>query len=111
MSRQALFPGIIQLPDGELLALFSIGQAFDAADMRSFVSRSRDEGRTWSAPVRLNAQEFAPPEQESFKPLRLDDGTLLATGYVFQRPDPLQPIVDPLTLALPRLVPKAQHFA
>ncbi|MBK8086324.1 MAG: exo-alpha-sialidase [Devosia sp.] len=106
VSRQALFPGIIQLPDGELLALFSIGQAFDAADMRSFVSRSSDEGRTWSAPRRLNSNESTPPEQESFKPLLLRNGMLLATGYVFERPDPLQPIVDPVTLALPRLVPK-----
>ena len=106
VSRQALFPGIIQLPDGELLALFSIGQAFDAADMRSFVSRSRDEGRSWSPPRRLNTRESTPPEQESFKPLLLGNGTLLATGYVFERPDPLQPIVDPVTQELPRLVPK-----
>ena len=28
VSRQATFPGIVQLPDGELLAVFSIGQAF-----------------------------------------------------------------------------------
>ena len=28
VSRQATFPGIVQLPDGDLLAVFSIGQAF-----------------------------------------------------------------------------------
>lgn len=106
VSRQALFPGIIRLADGRLLALFSIGQAFDAADMRSFVSTSRDDGHTWSEPRRLNAREADPPEQESFKPLQLRNGRLLATGYIFERPDPLQPIVDPVTLALPRLVPK-----
>ncbi len=38
-SRQAIFPGIVQLPGGELLALFSIGQAFDAADTRAYLSR------------------------------------------------------------------------
>ena len=32
VSRQAIFPGIVQLPGGELLAMFSIGQAFDAAE-------------------------------------------------------------------------------
>ena len=44
VSRQGLFPGLVQLPDGDIVALFSIGQAFDAADMRSFVSRSTDDG-------------------------------------------------------------------
>jgi sialidase-1 len=106
VSRQALFPGVIRLRDGRLLALFSIGQAFDAADMRSFVSISGDDGHSWSAPQRLNEHEAVPEEQQSFKPLQLRDGTVLATGYVFERPDPLQPIVDPVTLALPRLVPK-----
>jgi sialidase-1 len=100
VSRQATFPGIVQLPDGELVAIFTIGQAFDAADGRAHVSRSADNGRTWSAPVRLNAQEVVPEESESFKPLLLADGTLLATGYVFVRPTPLTPIVDPETFAL-----------
>jgi sialidase-1 len=106
VSRQALFPGVIRLADGRLLALFSIGQAFDAADMRSFVSFSNDDGLNWSEPRRLNDREAQPEEQESFKPIQLRDGRLLATGYVFERPDPLQPIVDPVTLALPKLVPK-----
>ena len=106
VSRQALFPGIIRLADGRLLALISIGQAFDAADMRSFVSISADDGQNWSEPRRLNAHEADPAEQESFKPVALRDGRLLATGYVFERPDPLQPIVDPVTFELPRLVPK-----
>jgi sialidase-1 len=103
VSRQGLFPGLLQLPGGDIVALFSIGQAFDAADMRSFVSRSSDEGRTWSTPVRLHSQAWAPDEQEAFKPMLLSDGSLLATGYVFVRPDPLQPIVDPATFAVPEL--------
>ena len=69
VSRQALFPGAIRLRDGRLLALFSIGQAFDAADMRSFVSFSADDGATWSEPRRLNEHEAVPEEQESFKPI------------------------------------------
>jgi sialidase-1 len=100
VSRQAIFPGIVQLPGGELLAMFSIGQAFDAADMRSYVSRSADGGRSWSAPVRMNSAETTPEESESFKPLLLSDGTLLAAGYVFVRPTPLTPVVDPATFAL-----------
>ena len=100
VSRQAIFPGIVQLPDGELLALFTIGEAFDAANTRAYMSRSSDAGRTWSPPVRPWHTEVSPPESESFKPLLLRDGTLVATGYVFVRPTPLTPIVDPTTFEL-----------
>lgn len=103
VSRQALFPGLLQLPDGDIVALLSIGQAFDAADMRCFVCRSSDEGRSWSPPLRLHDAVLMPDEQEAFKPVLLRDGSLLATGYVFVRPDPLRPIVDPVTFAVPEL--------
>lgn len=103
VSRQAIFPGIVQLPDGDLVAVFTIGQAFDAADARAYVSRSSDEGRTWSAPQRLWHGEQSPEESESFKPLLLRDGTLIATGYVFVRPTPLTPVVDPESFELLRL--------
>ncbi len=107
VSRQATFPGIVQLPDGELVAMFCIGQAFDAADTRTYVSRSSDEGRTWSEPVRLSPTEQVPEESESMKPLLLRDGTMLATGYAFARPTPLTPVVDPETFELLKLRNKA----
>lgn len=100
VSRQATFPGLVQLPGGELVALFCIGQAFDAADTRTHVSRSTDGGRTWSAPGRLNPAEYQPEESESLKPLLLSDGSLLATGYVFVRPTSLTPVVDETTFEL-----------
>jgi sialidase-1 len=95
VSRQAAFPGLTRLPDGDILAVFSIGQAFDAADMRAYVSRSGDNARTWSAPKPLHETTFTPEESESFKPAALADGSVLATGYIFVRPTPLTPIVDP----------------
>lgn len=97
VSRQAAFPGLARLANGDIVALFSIGQAFDAADMRAYVSRSTDSGHTWSTPAPLHTQTFTPEESETFKPAALADGTLLATGYVFLRPTPLTPIVDPKT--------------
>jgi len=98
VSRQAVFPGIVQLADDNLLAIFSIGQAFDAADHRAFCSKSKDLGRTWTAPERLHSHEFEPDQiSETLKPLLLRDGSLLATGYGFVRPDDLAPIVDPET--------------
>ncbi|KKC37291.1 hypothetical protein WH87_12100 [Devosia epidermidihirudinis] len=98
VSRQAMFPGLVRLDNGELIAMFSIGQAFDAADTRAHVSRSTDNGKTWSAATPLHDATGAALESETFKPLLLADGTILATGYVFVRPDALTPIVDPETL-------------
>lgn len=100
VSRQAAFPGLARLPDGDIVAMFSIGQAFDAADMRAYVSRSSDNGRSWSPAQLLHDTRLEPMESESFKPVALADGTLLATGYVFVRPTMLTPIVDPATNAL-----------
>ena len=100
VSRQAIFPGIVQLADGELVALFTIGEAFDAANARAYVARSSDEGRSWTAPLRLSRKEATPQESESFKPLLLRDGTMIATGYVFVRPTPETPVVDPATFEL-----------
>ena len=39
VSKQGIFPGIVKLKDNSLLALFTIGQAFDSADQRTFVSK------------------------------------------------------------------------
>ncbi|WDR06189.1 sialidase family protein [Devosia rhodophyticola] len=101
VSRQAVFPGVVQLNNDELLALFSIGQAFDAADQRAYCCHSADNGRHWSAPEPLHSHEYGTVQQsESFKPLLLDDGTLIATGYTFLRPDALTPIVDEQTFAV-----------
>ena len=111
ISRQAIFPGIVQLPDESLLAMFSIGQAFDAADHRTFISKSFDLGRSWTAPSRMNDHEFQPDQiSETLKPLVLGDGSLLATGYGFVRPDDITPIVDPDTfdvLSLKHMVSKS----
>lgn len=98
VSRQAVFPGVVSSPGGDLLAMFSIGQAFDAADMRAVVSRSTDGGMRWTSPQPLH--DGTQLASESFKPVVLPDGGILATGYVFERPDMLTPIVDPETKTL-----------
>lgn len=101
VSRQAIFPGIVQLSDDSLLAMFSMGQAFDAADHRTFISKSVDLGQSWTPPKRMNNYEFQPNQiSETLKPLVLNDGGLLATGYGFVRPDDISPIVDPDTFAV-----------
>ena len=94
-SRHGYFPGPIRLPSGDLLALFVLGEAFEAADLTTVVSRSRDQGRTWELEGPLHQKD---PEHiydaDSMKPNLLQDGTILATGYRFHRTDPDQLLVN-----------------
>ena len=98
VSKQGIFPGVSLLPNNDLLAIFSIGEAFDSSDQRAFVSKSKDDGRTWSTPKQLHNHEYDKhKETDTLKPLSLNNGDLIATGYAFVRPDPLTPIVDPIS--------------
>ena len=101
ISKQGIFPGVVKLQDNSLLALFTIGQAFDSADQRTFVSKSFDDGRSWSKPKLLHSHMYKDKEEsESLKPLLLQNNKLLAIGYAFVRPDNLTPIVDPKTFEI-----------
>ena len=100
-SRHGYFPGLVKLPSGDLLALFALGEALDAANVTTVVSRSQDQGRTWQfeGPLHEKAPEhrFA---SDYLKPMLLNDGTLIATGYRFLRSDPDEPIASPETNGL-----------
>lgn len=52
-SRQAFFPSVLQLANGEMIATFSIGQAFESSDMHTVVARSTDRGETWAVEGRI----------------------------------------------------------
>jgi len=100
LSRHGYFPAVVQLPGGELLALFAMGEAFEATHTMC-VTRSGDAGRTWQlqGPLydkSLNSRRVS----DSMKPALLDDGTLIATGYRFNRDDP-EMLVNPQTGGLP----------
>ena len=98
VSKQGIFPGVSLLPNNDLLIIFSIGQAFDSSDQRAFVTKSKDNGRSWSIPKQLHNHIYDKHvETDTLKPLVLQNGNLIATGYAFIRPDPLTPIVDPIT--------------
>ena len=90
-SRQAFFPGVAKLPNGELLALFVMGEAFEAANCRAHKARSLDGGASWQYEGPMfpdGASVFGPTFSDGYKPTTLADGTLLAAGYGFVREDP-----------------------
>jgi hypothetical protein len=53
-----LIPRLLVLPDGTLLTIFDRGE-LDTGLGKVLAIRSRDEGRTWSAPVEVARQPFA----------------------------------------------------
>jgi sialidase-1 len=53
LSRHAYFPSVTVMGNGEMLASFAIGEAFESVDSDTYVSRSVDNGETWTEPVRM----------------------------------------------------------
>ncbi|MGC9318258.1 MAG: sialidase family protein [Armatimonadota bacterium] len=43
----AIFPSVVALNDGEMLASLALAEAFEAVDMHSHLARSADGGATW----------------------------------------------------------------
>ncbi|MCX6623432.1 MAG: sialidase family protein [Acidobacteria bacterium] len=92
-SRHGFFPGLVELPSGDLLALLVITEAFEAANGTTWVARSADRGSSWTVESPLYDKRSLDMETtDSFKPTVLRNGTLVATGYRFFRHDPEQGI-------------------
>jgi len=95
-SKQAFFPWLCEKKDGELLAAFAIGQAFESVDSASVTCTSRDGGKSWSAPRRMfDLQGKEDRLTDYCKVTALPDGRLVALGYTFLRDDPTLPIGNP----------------
>lgn len=95
-SRQAFFPWLCEKADGELIASFAIGEAFESVDSASYLCASRDGGKSWSKPERmfdLHGDESRLTDYA--KVSALPDGRLAAFGYAFLRDDPELPIGNP----------------
>jgi len=52
-SRHAYFPSVVISENGEMLVSFAIGEAFEAVNLDTYLSRSADGGVTWSPPELL----------------------------------------------------------
>lgn len=84
-SRHAYFPSLVNLGGGELLCSFIIGQAFESADCRIFLARSRDHGATWTLQGRMLPETAVDPFSESCRIMRARDGSLVANVWRFDR--------------------------
>lgn len=88
-SRHGFFPGLARLPSGDLLCLFVLGEAFEAPNNTTVITRSKDEGRTWHFEGNLYDKSVLGFETtDALKPTLLEDGTIIAIGYRFYRYDP-----------------------
>ena len=87
-SRQAAFPTVVDLGSGELLASFTVGEAFESADGHTELSRSWDNGRTWIHEDRLPTSVAGHPASESGRLSMARDGSVLCFGPRYDRTDP-----------------------
>jgi hypothetical protein len=96
----ASFPSLAALPDGSVLATYSIGSGKDTADVGLELRRSTDGGRTWSSPWSPFASTVG-GVAGSFKAghvTPLSDGRLIiAALWVDREAHPGAPLFNPVT--------------
>ena len=100
-AEQAYFPGLVQLSEQEFLCCFRKATAGESVDGRYALARSMDGGKTWQEEGLLwnpDGDERAYSYGYVY-PTRLPDGSLIASGYRFDRSDPERPFIyNPKTL-------------
>lgn len=86
-ARHAMFPSLVALTSDEWLVSMEIGSAFEAADVRPFLCRSLDAGRSWSDPEPMfeTPRWLATPVSTSCRISRMPDGELLGWVCFFDR--------------------------
>lgn len=94
-SKHAYFPSIVLMDNGEMLASFVIGEAFEAVNLNTYVSRSKDMGETWSKPQPLIEQQNKILSTCS-RITAFPNGEVAAVVVQFHREDhPLEGIANP----------------
>jgi sialidase-1 len=52
-SVHAYFPSVVVMPDREMVALYALGEAFEATNLHTYSARSSDGGRSWGHEGRI----------------------------------------------------------
>jgi hypothetical protein len=84
-SRQATFPSLVLLPNGELLAAFGVGSGFESADNHTEYARSTDGGRTWKQEGWLFVEQTGHPTSSNVRISSVPGGDLVAFGARWDR--------------------------
>lgn len=77
-SFHAYFPSVVDLGGGELICSMMAGQAFESADCRLYVGRSRDNGLTWALEGRMLPEAASGVWSESGRLTLSRDGSVWA---------------------------------
>lgn len=101
-TANSCFPAIAELPDRTLLASWRVGSQKDSADGQILLSRSTDQGLSWSEPEKLAAGPWTTdPGEIHYAPLTvLGDNHVLTTLMWVDRSDPARPFFNPTTEGL-----------
>lgn len=101
-TASSCFPAVARLLDGTLLTSWRVGSQKDSADGQILLSRSIDEGDSWSKPEELPAGPWAAePGEVHYAPLTvLGHNHLLAALMWVDRSDPTLPFFNPTTEGL-----------
>ena len=84
-SRHAYFPSVAVLPNGDLLAIFMLGEAFEAVNCRVHLARSTDYGETWTVAGLLADDLGDRPISESGRLTVTPEGEVVALLYRHDR--------------------------
>jgi sialidase-1 len=96
--RNAHFPSVVELDDGQLVAAMDIGQRMCARDVRSYCCRSSDGGQTWSRPrLMFEPDESEHPVTTTCRISRCGDGQLLGIAQLTDRSRPGEVLSNPQT--------------
>jgi len=79
-SIHAWHPTLVVGEQGNLLAAFDLAEAVESDDYRTYLSRSDDNGQTWSSPARFFADENDRLQRHSVRLSRMSDGSVIAMG-------------------------------
>ncbi|MDP6778996.1 MAG: sialidase family protein [Candidatus Latescibacteria bacterium] len=117
-ARHTWHPSLVRLEAGELVASFDIGQGAESLDYRTYLSRSADEGETWSEPVRLFEDPIGRCCTHTVRISRMGDGALVGFGGRHYRDDPEEGLTNrenlgfvPMDLILLRSQDEGRNWA
>ena len=101
-TANCCFPSLVRLLDGTHLVSWRVGSQKDSADGRILLSRSANNGRTWSTPEEMTFGPFSSqPCEPHYAPLTvLADGRILAAVMWVDRSDHTRPFFHPTTEGL-----------